>query len=573
VWKLDRHSQAKHYLLRRYLQAWLPIMSSWQDRLVLIDGFAGPGVYEDGQPGSPIIMLQAYLDHDRREQIDAELIYVFIEQDKRRATKLTREIDKLEKVPRNVQIEVIADSYENAFAGVLDDIEQRGAKLAPTFAFLDPFGYSDAPMTLTGRFLQFDRCEVLIYVPLRTVNRWLRREGQENAMTLLFGTKKWAEAVAIEDGQERIRYLHDLFYEQLKADWKLEEAGYTTVLQAWDFVPGSNFVVEMDKAARQAKRTIAVLSPNYVAASFTQPEWASAFAGDPTGAARKLVPVRVADCDPPGLLGQVVFLDLVGLDQDAARERLLAGVRERLKPSEAPPFPGVAHPDEQAPAFPGDDVEPPTPTPPTASEPRTWVKVDNVIFAVDELDDAGERITVRGRIDGDAVRKLDALLRRGFGSARVRFTSADRVAEADMGQLRRTTRGGATETTIELTRAEAVRANPLRAGTGGLTPDDLVEAGMREFFFGEQVPASLGVLAQMADPGLDRDALALAFALEDPASVEVVRLLLIDALVGGGNAQAVTRCEVGPRHGGARHLSIEWLEPVVYVNVPTQYRR
>jgi three-Cys-motif partner protein len=48
VWKLDRHSAAKHYLLRRYLQAWLPIMSSWQGRLVLIDGFAGSGIYERG---------------------------------------------------------------------------------------------------------------------------------------------------------------------------------------------------------------------------------------------------------------------------------------------------------------------------------------------------------------------------------------------------------------------------------------------------------------------------------------------------------------------------------------------
>jgi three-Cys-motif partner protein len=218
VWKLDRHSAAKHYLLRRYLQAWLPIMSSWQGRLVLIDGFAGPGVYEAGQPGSPIIMLNAYLDHDARDRIDSELIFVFIEQDKRRAAKLEHEIEKLGKLPKNVKVQVIPDSYENAFSGVLDDVEQRGAKLAPTFAFLDPFGYSDAPMTLTGRFLRFDRCEVLIYVPIRTVNRWLRREGQENAMTLLFGTKNWANAVAIEDGQERIRFLHDLFYEQLKRD-------------------------------------------------------------------------------------------------------------------------------------------------------------------------------------------------------------------------------------------------------------------------------------------------------------------------------------------------------------------
>jgi hypothetical protein len=31
--------------------------------------------------------------------------------------------------------------------------------------------------------------------------------------------------------------------------WQLEAAGFTTIVQAWDFRPGSNFVVEMQKAA------------------------------------------------------------------------------------------------------------------------------------------------------------------------------------------------------------------------------------------------------------------------------------------------------------------------------------
>ena len=45
--------------------------------------------------------------------------------------------------------------------------------------------------------------------------------------------------------------------------WHLEEEGYHTMLQAWDFLAGSNFVHEMDTATRQATRTIAVLSPDY----------------------------------------------------------------------------------------------------------------------------------------------------------------------------------------------------------------------------------------------------------------------------------------------------------------------
>ena len=66
--------------------------------------------------------------------------------------------------------------------------------------------------------------------------------------------------------------------------WVLEDAGYSLVIQAWDFRPGHNFVLEMQKAARETERTLAVLSEDYLNAEFTQPEWAAAFARDPQGA-------------------------------------------------------------------------------------------------------------------------------------------------------------------------------------------------------------------------------------------------------------------------------------------------
>src|SRR5579862_4090236 len=50
------------------------------------------------------------------------------------------------------------------------------------------------------------------------------------------------------------------------AEWiarQLEQEGYTTLIQAWDFRPGSDdFVQEMDSATRTARRIIAVLSPD-----------------------------------------------------------------------------------------------------------------------------------------------------------------------------------------------------------------------------------------------------------------------------------------------------------------------
>ncbi|MBE9013271.1 toll/interleukin-1 receptor domain-containing protein [Pseudanabaenaceae cyanobacterium LEGE 13415] len=79
--------------------------------------------------------------------------------------------------------------------------------------------------------------------------------------------------------------------------WILEEAGHPVKIQAWDFRAGGNFVLDMDRAATEAEITIAVLSDTYLKSGFTRSEWAAAFAQDPTGEKRKLIPVRVKECD------------------------------------------------------------------------------------------------------------------------------------------------------------------------------------------------------------------------------------------------------------------------------------
>jgi len=155
----------------------------------------------------------------------------------------------------------------------------------------------------------------------------------------------------------------DFFISYNKADkswaewtaWTLEESGYTTVLQAWDFRPGSNFVLEMQRAATEAERTIAILSPSYLNALYTQPEWAAAFVQDPTGEKGTLLPVCVQKCDLKGLLPAIIYIDLVDLDETTARDALLQGIsRERNKPSTEPHFPGDARRSvTEQPRFPG----------------------------------------------------------------------------------------------------------------------------------------------------------------------------------------------------------------------------
>lgn len=120
----------------------------------------------------------------------------------------------------------------------------------------------------------------------------------------------------------------------------VEENGYDVIMQAWDFKAGNNYVIEMHKATKLAKRTIAVLSPNYMKVQFTKPEWAAAFEQDPTGELGKLIPIVVKECTLEGLLHQLVSINLVDIDEQEAITILLSHLSSlRLKPISRPRYP------------------------------------------------------------------------------------------------------------------------------------------------------------------------------------------------------------------------------------------
>jgi TIR domain/NB-ARC domain len=149
-----------------------------------------------------------------------------------------------------------------------------------------------------------------------------------------------------EPGQQR-----DFFVSYTQADrawaewlaWELEAAGYTTVLQAWDMPAGSAFVHAMDQAVQHSRHTVLVLSPAYLRSQMAAAEWRPGFKADPSGEARRLLPVRVEACEPVGLLADRVWIDLVGTDEATARTRLrhdvAAALRGPGRPATPPPFP------------------------------------------------------------------------------------------------------------------------------------------------------------------------------------------------------------------------------------------
>ncbi|MDI5982531.1 TIR domain-containing protein [Amycolatopsis magusensis] len=122
--------------------------------------------------------------------------------------------------------------------------------------------------------------------------------------------------------------------------WTLEEAGHSTLLRNWDFRPGTNIILQIQRAARRSVRTILVITSAYqLESSFG--DWSNAFEADRAGHLGTIIPVRVENVPLDGVISDLISVDLIGVDEDTARRRLIeAAEGVRKKPAMQPAFPG-----------------------------------------------------------------------------------------------------------------------------------------------------------------------------------------------------------------------------------------
>jgi hypothetical protein len=102
------------------------------------------------------------------------------------------------------------------------------------------------------------------------------------------------------------------------------DAGYKVVMQESDFVPGRNFVSMIHDALEHARWIVAVMSPTYLAAKWPETEWTSAYLKG------RLIPVRIVDFAPPGLLAAVIYIDMVGKEGPSAKRFFVVQMRRAV---------------------------------------------------------------------------------------------------------------------------------------------------------------------------------------------------------------------------------------------------
>ena len=174
------HTQAKHLLLKRYLDRWFPILGKHEKAINYIDGFAGPGEYQSGEEGSPQIAIRAAMAHVQKGSLspDVKIHFSFIEAAPDSADHLRKRLARLQ-TPPSFDVDVVPGEFAQVMSAALDRINNRGRALAPTFAFVDPFGFSGIPYELMARILGFAKCEVFVNIMVEFINRFLEHPNAQ----------------------------------------------------------------------------------------------------------------------------------------------------------------------------------------------------------------------------------------------------------------------------------------------------------------------------------------------------------------------------------------------------------
>ncbi|MGW6309054.1 three-Cys-motif partner protein TcmP [Streptomyces niveus] len=216
VWERDPHTAAKHDLLKRYLEAWAPILLSRHDVITYAEGFAGAGIYKGGEPGSPMIAYDVFAGALRT--YPKRMHMILMEEDSRRVEELKRQMARVRaRDASNLTGRLVSDIQHGDFhPALLQKLRSAGALGKPLFVLLDSFGGPDIPYSLLQELGRLPATEVMVTFEPGFLTRFARKhEGHRQSGDGAFGNSDW-QAVFQQPSDQKFPFLREQYRESLQ---------------------------------------------------------------------------------------------------------------------------------------------------------------------------------------------------------------------------------------------------------------------------------------------------------------------------------------------------------------------
>ncbi|HEY3373687.1 MAG TPA: three-Cys-motif partner protein TcmP [Candidatus Aquicultor sp.] len=208
TWPYEDQTKMKHMVFEDYIDKWMKIVGQ-KNKLNYVDGFGGIGAYQDVNDnlffGSPV--LAAEVAQRATNRLQRKVNIIIIDSDAGNLENIKKIFDH-----RRISIEpiLINDDFDGAINKILDNINN----LAPTFVFVDPFGFT-LKMKTIERIMRIDKSEILLNFMFTRVNQFLGAPKVEKIFNELFGSTDWQQLKELK-GLQRERAIIELYRQQLK---------------------------------------------------------------------------------------------------------------------------------------------------------------------------------------------------------------------------------------------------------------------------------------------------------------------------------------------------------------------
>lgn len=226
-WDIDPHTRAKHAVYQRYLSKWFPIMinGAYKGDVTYAEGFAGPGVYTDQSPGSPVISLRTLRADDSIRLATKAVRLLFVDKNPACVKLLNTQILN-EAAPVAVadlqRYGITVDIAQGKCEPTLVDLLTRHhAWGKPMLVNLDTFGGA-VSFDLIKRIAGNKSSEVIVTIEPQYFSRFAAVDDIDHG-DRVFGGRAW-RGVAEQPAARKTRWLLEHYRDTIGA------AGFTHVL-------------------------------------------------------------------------------------------------------------------------------------------------------------------------------------------------------------------------------------------------------------------------------------------------------------------------------------------------------
>lgn len=177
-------SQIKARIVSKYFDFWCSVMHGRNVRLGYLDLYCGPGVYSDGNPSTPILILKRALE---RPEVREKLVTCFNDIDPNHTDALKKNIDAIPGIEKLKYKPIITSlAVDDAFADELRRQQIGGG----AFSFVDPFGYKGISIKLLRALMGEWGSDLVLFFSYNRINSAINYDGFRPHMDALFGASR-----------------------------------------------------------------------------------------------------------------------------------------------------------------------------------------------------------------------------------------------------------------------------------------------------------------------------------------------------------------------------------------------